>query len=42
MQGSRKHSRYEDGEVVVGIPFGMAGEIEEAWGGFRGHGIKKI
>jgi uncharacterized protein (DUF169 family) len=29
-KGSRKHSRYADEEVVVGIPFEIAGEIEEA------------
>jgi uncharacterized protein (DUF169 family) len=28
-KGSRKHSRYADEEVVVGIPFDVANEIEE-------------
>jgi len=31
-KGSRKHSRYGDDEVVVGIPFKLANEIEEALG----------
>ncbi len=31
-KGSRKHTGYADEEVVVGIPFGMAGEIEVALG----------
>lgn len=29
-KGSRKHTRYADEEVVVGIPFELSGEIEEA------------
>lgn len=35
-KGSRKHSRYADEEVVVGIPFGIAGEIEKALGRIPG------
>lgn len=31
-KGSRKHSRYGDDEVVVGIPFELANDIEEALG----------
>ncbi len=31
-KGSRKHSRYGDDEVVVGIPFKLACEIDEALG----------
>jgi uncharacterized protein (DUF169 family) len=31
-KGSRKHTRYADEEVVVGIPFEIAQEIEEALG----------
>jgi len=31
-KGSRKHTGYADEEVVMGIPFGMAGEIEVALG----------
>lgn len=31
-KGSRKHSRYSDDELVVGIPFQLAGEIDEALG----------
>ncbi len=35
-KGSRKHTRYSDEEVVVGIPFEIAGEIEEALGKIPG------
>ena len=35
-KGSRKYTGYEDEEVVVGIPFEMAGEIEEALGKIPG------
>ncbi|VVB86394.1 putative ArCR [uncultured archaeon] len=35
-KGSRKHTGYADEEVVVGIPFGIAGEIEEALGKIPG------
>ncbi len=31
-KGSRKHSRYSDDELVVGIPFQLAGEIDAALG----------
>lgn len=31
-KGSRKHSKYGDDEVVVGIPFKLAREIDEALG----------
>ena len=31
-KGSRKHSKYPDDELVVGIPFHLAGEIDEALG----------
>jgi len=31
-KGSRKHSKYGDDEVVVGIPFQLAKEIDEALG----------
>ncbi len=31
-KGSRKHSRYGDDEVVVVVPFRLAGEIDEALG----------
>ncbi|MCX9011004.1 MAG: DUF169 domain-containing protein [Candidatus Methanoperedens sp.] len=31
-KGSRKHSRYSDNELAVGIPFRLAGEIDEALG----------
>ncbi len=31
-KGSRKHSRYGDDEVVVGIPFQLAHEIDDALG----------
>ena len=31
-KGSRKHTGYSDEEVVAGIPFEIAGEIEEALG----------
>jgi uncharacterized protein (DUF169 family) len=31
-KGSRKHSKYGDDEVVVAIPFQLAGEIDEALG----------
>jgi len=31
-KGSRKHSKYGDDEVVVGIPFKLAQEIDEALG----------
>lgn len=31
-KGSRKHSRYGDDEVVVGIPFKLANDIEDALG----------
>lgn len=31
-KGSRKHSRYSDDELVVGIPFPLAQEIDEALG----------
>lgn len=31
-KGSRKHSRYADEELVVGIPFNLAGEIDTALG----------
>ncbi len=35
-KGSRKHTGYADEEVVVGIPFEIAGEIEEALGKIPG------
>lgn len=35
-KGSRKHTEYADEEVVVGIPFEIAGEIEEALGKIPG------
>ncbi|MDD1746047.1 MAG: DUF169 domain-containing protein [Candidatus Methanoperedens sp.] len=35
-KGSRKHTGYADEEVVVGIPFVIAGEIEEALGKIPG------
>lgn len=35
-KGSRKHTAYADEEVVVGIPFEIAGEIEEALGKIPG------
>ena len=31
-KGSRKHSGYQDDELVVGIPFGLAGKLDEALG----------
>lgn len=31
-KGSRKHSKYSDDELVVGIPFNLAGKIEKALG----------
>jgi uncharacterized protein (DUF169 family) len=31
-KGSRKHSRYSDDELVIGIPFQLAGEIDAALG----------
>ena len=31
-KGSRKHSNYQDDELVVGIPFELAGKIDEALG----------
>ncbi len=31
-KGSRKHSRYSDDELVVGIPFKIAGDIDDALG----------
>ncbi len=45
MQGSRKHTWYADEEVVVGIPFEIAGEIEEGLGRFRGrlnNGVQEL
>jgi uncharacterized protein (DUF169 family) len=35
-KGSRKHSKYGDDEVVVGIPFKMAQEIDEVLGKIPG------
>ncbi len=35
-KGSRKHSKYPDDELVVGIPFKLAGEIDEALGTIPG------
>ena len=35
-KGSRKHTGYGDEEVVVGIPFEIAEEIEEALGKIPG------
>jgi len=35
-KGSRKHSKYGDDEVVVGIPFKMAKELDEALGKIPG------
>jgi uncharacterized protein (DUF169 family) len=35
-KGSRKHTKYADEEVVVGIPFEIAGKIEEALGKIPG------
>lgn len=35
-KGSRKHSRYGDDEVIVGIPFSIAKEIDEALGRLPG------
>ncbi len=35
-KGSRKHSRYGDDEVVVAIPFQLAGEIDDALGSIPG------
>lgn len=35
-KGSRKHTGYADEEVVVGIPFEIAGEIEESLGKIPG------
>lgn len=35
-KGSRKHSRYSDDELVVGIPSGLAGEIDDALGKIPG------
>ena len=29
-KGSRKHSKYRDDEVVVGIPFQLAKDVDEA------------
>ncbi len=31
-KGSRKHSKYSDDELVIGIPFQLAGEIDKALG----------
>ena len=35
-KGSRKHSKYADEEVVVGIPFKLANELDEALGKIPG------
>jgi uncharacterized protein (DUF169 family) len=35
-KGSRKHSKYGDDEVVVGIPFKLAKELDEALGNIPG------
>lgn len=35
-KGSRKHSNYGDDEVIIGIPFELAGDIDEALGKIPG------
>jgi len=35
-KGSRKHSKYDDEELIVGIPFELAGELDEYLGKIPG------